>query len=309
MTARARHTLARTVGASLVALGWLALLPKTAHATYSVTLADRTTGLVAVGVASCVPLDVVQKVAGLARGKGAFVTQSYLYAAAHEEAARGMTLGETPDVTLARLLDPRFDADAELRQYALVTLKGGVASHTGARALAFAGHRTHVEEGVVVTFQGNVLAGEATLEAMRSAFVTAQGSALDRLVAALVAPSNHAPLLGDARCTARGRSAEAATLDVLAAGPRDDLHVAVEGGETDEPLRAVSARYAAYRTTRAADASASPPRDASPSPPRDAELREDGAGCTNAGGPKLALPFAMTLLAVTLARRWRCRSA
>ncbi len=73
------------------------------------------------------------------------------------------------------------------------------------------------------------------------------------------------PVLGDARCTARGRSAEAATLDVLAADPRDDLHVAVEGGETDEPLRAVSEGYAAYRRARAVDAAA--PHDASPSPP------------------------------------------
>lgn len=307
MMARGRRALARTVGGSFVALALLSAASKHAHATYSVTLADRTTGVVAVGVASCVPLDVVQKVAGLARGKGAFVTQSYLYAPAHDEAARGMTLGEAPAVILPRLLDPKFDADAELRQYALVSLAGESAAHTGARTLDFAGHRTYVEEGVVVTFQGNVLAGEATLEAMRSAFVTADGAALDRLVAALVAPSKHAPVLGDARCTARGRSAEAATLDVLAADPRDDLHVAVEGGETDEPLRAVSEKYAAYRRARAADAAA--PLDASPSPPEGAELREESTGCTSAAGPKLALPFAMTLLAGILARRRRCRSA
>jgi uncharacterized Ntn-hydrolase superfamily protein len=220
-----------------------------------------------------------------------------------------MALGDAPDVILPRLLDPRFDADAELRQYALVTLQGGVAAHTGARTIPYAAHAssTSARDGVTVSFQGNVLAGRETLDAMVAAFASAPGSALDKLVAAFVAPSTRAPVRGDGRCTSQGRSAESATLDVLAADPRDDLHVAVEGGETDEPLRAVSERYAAYRTTRAADAAA--PRDASPSPPEVAELREDGAGCTSAAGPKLALPFAMTLLAGILARRWRCRSA
>lgn len=277
MTARARHTLVRTVGAFLVAAGWLAFLPKTAHATYSVALADRATGVVAVGVASCVPLDVVKKVAGLVRGKGAFVTQSYLYAPAHDEAARRMALGEPPDVILPKLLDPKFDADFELRQYALVTLPGGVASHTGARALPYAGHASSSSEGTFVVFQGNVLAGRETLDAMVEAFASSSGTPLDKLVASFVAPSLRAPVRGDVRCTPQGRSALAATLDVLARDPKDDLRLAVEANGGEEPLHAISEGYAAYVRARPAP-SEPPPSGAAPTA---AGAAQAGRGCAS----------------------------
>ena len=125
------------------------------------------------------PLEVVKRVAGLVRGKGAFVTQSHLFAPAHIEASRALGAGEEPSGIVSRLLEPRFDADAGLRQYGVVTLDGAVASHTGDRTLAFASHATYREEGLVVVLQGNVLTGRDTLDAMATAFVGEKGDPLE----------------------------------------------------------------------------------------------------------------------------------
>lgn len=300
MTARARLTLARTAGAFLVVVGGLSFLPKSAHATYSVALADRASGVVAVGVASCVPLDVVQKVAGLVRGKGAFVTQSYLYAPAHDEAARRMALGEAAEVILPKLLDPKFDAELELRQYALVTLQGGVASHTGSRTLAYAGHASSTNEGTFVVFQGNVLAGRETLDAMVEAFASSPGTSLDKLTASFVAPSMRAPVRGDARCTTQGRSALAATLDVLARDPKDDLHLAVEAAGSEEPLRAIAEGYAAY--VRARPAPSEPPPMPSAPTAVDAPAAPGGCASTRLVASE-DMAFVMVGLALGVCRR------
>lgn len=69
------------------------------------------------------------------------------------------------------------------RQVAVMNAKGEAAAHTGPGATAWAGDR----QGKFVTAQGNILAGEAVVANMVTAFETSSGHLAQRLVAALEA--------------------------------------------------------------------------------------------------------------------------
>ncbi|MCY4146607.1 MAG: DUF1028 domain-containing protein, partial [Chloroflexi bacterium] len=76
-----------------------------------------------------------------------------------------------------------LDADEmrERRREALVDARGCVAAHTGADCHHWAGHRL----GDGFSVQGNLLAGEAVIDAMATAFMRCEGELADRLVTAL----------------------------------------------------------------------------------------------------------------------------
>ena len=67
------------------------------------------------------------------------------------------------------------------RQFAVMDAKGRYAVHTGPEASAWAGHKT----GTFCTAQGNILAGEAVVNDMVSAFEKTEGHLSQRLMAAL----------------------------------------------------------------------------------------------------------------------------
>ncbi len=114
-------------------------------------------------------------------GVGAVATQSY---ARLSYGPDGLALMAT-DMSASEALRELLAADdlRERRQVALVDEQGQVAAHTGRDCHDWAGHKT----GAGFSVQGNLLAGEAVLEAMSSAFTAATGELADRLVAALLA--------------------------------------------------------------------------------------------------------------------------
>jgi uncharacterized Ntn-hydrolase superfamily protein len=67
------------------------------------------------------------------------------------------------------------------RQFAIINLKGETAAFTGTRATAWAGHK----QGKLCTAQGNILAGEAVVNDMVTAFEVTEGHLSLRLMAAL----------------------------------------------------------------------------------------------------------------------------
>jgi uncharacterized Ntn-hydrolase superfamily protein len=69
------------------------------------------------------------------------------------------------------------------RQFAVMDAKGNYAVHTGPEATAWAGHKT----GKFCTAQGNILAGEAVVNDMVTAFESSEGHLSLRLMAALEA--------------------------------------------------------------------------------------------------------------------------
>lgn len=126
-------------------------------------------------VGSAVPAAVAQV--------GAIATQADANVAYKGLALAHLDEGATASVALQRLLEE--DPGRDHRQVGIVDSDGGAASHTGPACLDWAGSLT----GDGYAIQGNVLTGEAVVEAMREAW---DGSDPDaplarRLLAALAA--------------------------------------------------------------------------------------------------------------------------
>ena len=112
-------------------------------------------------------------------GAGAVATQSYAKMGFGPDGLCLMSQGESANDALRALLDA--DPQRETRQVALVDARGGVAAHTGSECHNWAGHRL----GDGFSAQGNLLAGEAVIDAMATAYTRADGELADRLVTAL----------------------------------------------------------------------------------------------------------------------------
>jgi uncharacterized Ntn-hydrolase superfamily protein len=208
-------------------------VPRVASATWSVVMVDRERGAAGVAVASCVPLDVLEGVPVVVPGVGAGVTQSYLFEPAHGLAEAMLASGEAPEAIVAALTAPAFDDEASLRQYAVLTLDGALAQHTGAGALPFAGHAARTGPRFVTLAQGNVLTSPAVLDGALGPApptCTLRQALAERLVAATAG----ATLEGDARCTPDGVSAESA-LVVVDEGDGALVARAFELGGESEP--------------------------------------------------------------------------
>ena len=73
------------------------------------------------------------------------------------------------------------DADAAVRQVAMVDAEGNVAVHTGERAIAAAGHQS----GAQYSVQANLMDRDSVWPAMARAYESAEGDLAERLLAAL----------------------------------------------------------------------------------------------------------------------------
>jgi len=132
-------------------------------------------------------------------GVGAIATQADANVAYKGQALAHLDDGATASVALQRLLED--DEGRDHRQVGIVDVDGGAASHTGSECLDWAGSRTG--EGYAI--QGNILAGEAVVEAMEATWhdVSDPGVTLAaRLLAALRAGD-------DAGGDSRGRQSAA----------------------------------------------------------------------------------------------------
>jgi len=123
-------------------------------------------------------------------GAGAVATQSYTNATFGPHGLELMASGFSAQQTLERLIAE--DEGRDMRQVGLVDAQGRSAAHTGSGCYAWAGHIC----GRYFTCQGNILVGEATVQAMAHTFEHVTGELGDRLVAALVAGEKAG---GDAR--------------------------------------------------------------------------------------------------------------
>lgn len=112
---------------------------------------------------------------------GAIATQAYARVGFGPRGLALLAQGQSaPDVLAALLVG---DERREQRQLGIVDAQGRVAAHTGSGCGDWAGHLT----GEAFCCQGNILTGEATLNAMADAFKKARGELADRLVTALQA--------------------------------------------------------------------------------------------------------------------------
>ena len=108
----------------------------------------------------------------------------------------GMALlraGAAAQTVVDQLVTP--DPGRDQRQFHVVDAAGGVAQHTGAGCVTWAGHR----QGDRISVAGNMLAGPAVLDAMLAAFSASTGPLALRLIAALQAGEDAGGISGAVR--------------------------------------------------------------------------------------------------------------
>jgi uncharacterized Ntn-hydrolase superfamily protein len=258
-----------------------------AKATYSILAVDMRDGSVGGAVASCVPLDTVERVYGAVPGRGAIVTQSFLKDEAHPDALALLAEGRPPADVLGVLVDSGYDPAFQQRQYAVVDVAGAVASFTGTDALAVAAGTTFEAEGFVVAVQGNLLTDGEVLAQARAAFTTGGGCDLaGRLIVALEAAGANGR--GDARCAPDGVPAKAATLEVdppgAVAGSFLRLtHESPGDRPVEDPVAHVRVAFDAWRVTHPCPETEQP-ADPPGTPSRPAEQVSPSSGCSQAPG-------------------------
>ena len=147
-------------------------------ATFSIVARDPATGELGVAVQSRA-FRAGAIVSYAKAGVGAVATQA---AANQTYGPRGLDLlelGLSPDEVVEHLTGS--DPGRDRRQLAVIDTHGRVRAYTGSGTSAWAGHI----EGDNYSVQGNILAGEAVVQAMAEAFEGARGSLALRLMDAL----------------------------------------------------------------------------------------------------------------------------
>jgi uncharacterized Ntn-hydrolase superfamily protein len=148
--------------------------------TFSIVAVDRDAGEVGCAVQSKY-FSVGSVVPWAQAGVGAVATQAAGVAVYGARALEELARGAMPEEALERVLAD--DEGRETRQLGVVTADGRAAAFTGSACNEWAGHR--IGDGYAV--QGNILAGEAVVDAMAHAFEDTPGPLVERMVASLEA--------------------------------------------------------------------------------------------------------------------------
>jgi uncharacterized Ntn-hydrolase superfamily protein len=146
--------------------------------TYSIVARDPETGQLGVAVQSNW-FSVGAIVPWAEAGVGAVATQSIVEPAYGPLGLALMRAGKSAPEALKSLL--ASDAQADLRQVAMIDAQGRVAAHTGQHCIIAAGHRA----GANFSAQANLMLKDTVWDAMAKAFESARGELVDRLMAAL----------------------------------------------------------------------------------------------------------------------------
>lgn len=149
-------------------------------ATFSIAAADPESEELGVAVAS--RFFAVGSVVPWAKaGIGAVATQAYANTSFGWRGLELLEEGKTPEEI--RDILTGSDEGFSRRQFGIVAADGGSVSFTGDSCSAWAGGRS----GQNYAVQGNILAGEAVVEAMEKAFLETEGTLAERMYAALLA--------------------------------------------------------------------------------------------------------------------------
>lgn len=146
--------------------------------TYSIVARDPVTGDLGVAVQSHW-FSTGSIVTWAEPGVGAIATQAMVEVSYGPKGMAGLREGHSPKEVLADLL--KTDEGREIRQVAMIDAKGRVATHTGARCIAEAGHYI----GEQYSVQANMMLRDTVWPAMAKAYESASGSLPDRLLAAM----------------------------------------------------------------------------------------------------------------------------
>lgn len=234
----------------LLAAVTLLLLPRAAHATWSVIAVDMATGRVVIASATCVDRDDaflrgIQAV--VVPGKGVAACQASVDGTHANQMLvyRELAKGTDPTRIIEMLsADPAFQS----RQFGILDLQGRGAGHSGLTN----GYVSQDMQGQVpgtqiyYSIQGNILRpGEVVPNAVR-AFVHTSGSLTDRVMAALETADQYG---GDSRCVCPPLPADNARPAVPCEGRTSYIAYILMANRTDVSGASHSdGRYAMYLT-------------------------------------------------------------
>lgn len=208
----------RTFAAALVAAVVFTVVPAPATATWSVIAVDSNTGVVVIASATCVSAEGLRTRGGL-KSIQAVIVPGFGVAAAQAgvDRTRGnqmlifreLRAGSDPDDILTMLKE---DPEIERRQFGIIDLRGRMAGFSGTgnsyAALAVQSEVRH--EGIYFAVQGNSLESDRVITAAVDAFLAAEGTVTDRVMAAMEAADYNG---GDARCSCRTEPVPETELD------------------------------------------------------------------------------------------------
>lgn len=272
----------RGIGRWMLGLGVVFLVSdSTAFATWSVIAIGRTTRVVVIASATCVPqerlltfpaqdLKDIQAIVVPGRGVAAAQAGVDRTRKNQELIFREIRKGTPPADTIELLKD---DPDIESRQFAIVDIEGRAAGFSGAKnqpvSLDVQGEVPG--EDIVFSVQGNILASKEVVHAAARALRETEGSLTDRAMAAMEAADRAG---GDRRCACETEPIPNAPCDgktshvayILRADPTDsdgssfnDGRYAVYISVTDQdiqpsenanPVRTLRMRYEAWKNTQ-----------------------------------------------------------
>jgi len=154
-------------------------------ATFSILGYDPATGEIGGAVQSRV-FSVGNGVLWAEAGTGVVATQAVIDVAYGQKGLDLLRAGLTPEAALKAIWESDRDPwpkdwTKHGRQFAIMDARGNYAAFTGPKASAWAGHKG----GKFCTAQGNILAGEAVVNDMVTAFEKTEGHLSYRLLAAL----------------------------------------------------------------------------------------------------------------------------
>ena len=194
--------------------------------TYSIVARDPETGELGVAVQSHW-FSVGSLVSWGEPGVGVVATQSIVDPSYGPRSLALLREAVSAPEALERLVAQ--DADADVRQVAVVDAEGRVAVHTGPRCIAHAGHET----GEGFSCQANMMLNPTVWPAMAETFRVAEGSLTDRLLLALEAAEDEG---GDVR----GRQSAAILVVPPEGEPWQRSPGAARRGPSQPPARALA---------------------------------------------------------------------
>ncbi len=199
--------------------------------TYSIVARDPATGDLGVAVQSKF-LGVGSVVPWAKANVGAIATQARANTTFGPEGLRMLGYGWTAQEVADSLI--LADEERDVRQLGIVDAMGNSAAYTGRECLNFAGQM----RGVGYTVQGNILAGEAVLRAMATAYERTTGDLADRLLAALDAADAAG---GDSR--GRQSAALLVVRDGAGYGGFNDRFIDIRVEDNPDPLKELRRLY------------------------------------------------------------------
>lgn len=198
----------------------------------------------------------------IARGRAALSTQAFANPTLGPLAIDALEAGCSPEAALEKIAaaDPGY----AYRQVCIVSTTGDVAMHTGQKTRPWSGHQT----GDAFATFGNVLQGQAVVDAMAEAFVGGAGDLAARLLATLEAGRDAG---GQAAADGERLPERSSALLIQGEDIVEDLNLRVDlHDDAVTELRRIYEGYAPYLDYYALRA-----RDPAETPPQDVWAREN----------------------------------